>query len=99
MKVILDVSTKKNKKFMVTFEDGKVIHFGQKGASDFTMGHRDPKRKEQYIKRHRKRENWEASGIETAGWWSFHLLWELPKIDDAIHNIEDKFDVEIESNI
>jgi len=98
MKVILDVSTKKNKKFMVALEDGREIHFGQKGFSDFTQ-HKDPKRKELYIKRHRKKENWEASGIDTAGWWSRYLLWELPNIDDAIHNIEEKFGVEIESNI
>jgi len=98
MKVILDVSTKKNKKFMVTLEDGREIHFGQKGPSDFTQ-HHDEERKKRYISRHKKHENWSASGIDTAGWWSRFLLWELPNIDDAIHNIEEKFGVEIESNI
>jgi len=98
MKVVLDVSTKKNKKFMVTFEDGKVIHFGQKGYSDFTQ-HHDEERKKRYLTRHKKHEDWNASGIQTAGWWAFHLLWEYPSIDDAIYNIEDKFGLEIESNI
>jgi len=98
MKVILDVSTKKNKKFMVALEDGREIHFGQKGFSDFTQ-HKDPKRKELYIKRHRKKENWEASGIETAGWWSKNLLWNQPTIEDSIYDIEQRFNIEIESNI
>jgi len=98
MKVVLDVSTKKNKKFMVTLEDGREIHFGQKGASDYTQ-HHDEERKKRYLTRHKKHENWSSSGIDTAGWWSRWLLWEFPNIDEAIHNIEEKFGVEIESNI
>ena len=48
---------------------GKTVHFGQEGAEDFTT-HSDLKRKENYLARHKKRENWNASGIETAGFWA-----------------------------
>jgi len=83
---------------MVTLENGKVIHFGQKGYADF-LQHHDEERKKRYLSRHKKHENWNASGIDTAGWWARFLLWELPNIDDAIHNIEEKFNIEIVSNI
>ena len=46
-------STRKDKKYMLEYQ-GKIIHFGQKGASDY-LQHKDPKRKELYLARHRKR--------------------------------------------
>jgi len=98
MKVILNVSTRKNKKYMVTLEDGKVIHFGQRGYADFTQ-HHDIKRQEQYLRRHKKNEDWEKTGIETPGFWARWICWSQPFIDEAIRNTEDKFDLEIESNI
>ena len=67
-------SNRKGKKYMLTY-NGKKIHFGQEGASDFTI-HKDPKRKASYIARHRKRENW--NDPTTAGFWSKHLLWNTP---------------------
>ena len=62
--VKIEVS-KRDKKFKATLitDDGKTktIHFGAKGMSDFTK-HKDPKRKELYITRHAKREDWNKSG-------------------------------------
>ena len=60
--VIIKPSTTKAKKLMAVFYDekGKKIkttHFGQKGFSDFTI-HKDKSRKEKYLTRHEKRENW-----------------------------------------
>ena len=44
-------------KLKAVIDDKKIIHCGQAGASDFTK-HKDPERKERYIDRHKKNENW-----------------------------------------
>ena len=36
----------------------KVVSFGQRGASDYTI-HGNDERKERYLRRHRARENWD----------------------------------------
>lgn len=60
----------------------KKISFGAKGMEDYTI-HKDPKRKELYIKRHEAREKWGNDGIMTAGWWSRWLLWSEPSMTKA----------------
>ena len=50
MKIILRRS-KGPKKFEVEFENGKVVRFGLKGYSDFTL-HKNPLRMRSYVKRH-----------------------------------------------
>ena len=86
VRVKLTRSSKAGKKWQVTFdkENGrsKTVHFGQAGAEDYTM-HKDPERKRRYIDRHRDRENWGASGVETPGWWSRWLLWSEPSLSAA----------------
>tara|TARA_R110002072_G_scaffold30723_1_gene95721 strand:+ start:30 stop:302 length:273 start_codon:yes stop_codon:yes gene_type:complete len=69
-------SSRDGKKYMLEY-DGKIIHFGQEGASDYTIN-KDPKRKASYISRHQKNENWTKSGANTAGFWSRWLLWNEP---------------------
>lgn len=46
-------SEKKDKRFKAIFEDGKVVHFGQKGGSTY-IDHKDKKIRENYLKRHEK---------------------------------------------
>jgi hypothetical protein len=60
--------------------------------SDYTI-HKDPERKQRYISRHKKNENWTKSGINTAGFWSRWLLWEEPTIKEAYNNIKTKFKI------
>lgn len=72
----------------------KTIHFGAKGYSDYTI-HKDPERKERYIQRHKANEDWSIRGIDTAGFWSRHLLWAEPTLKDSIEKIESKFGVKI----
>jgi hypothetical protein len=79
-------SQKPDKKFKVLV-GLKTIHFGSKGMSDYTLN-KDPQRKHLYIKRHRRRENWNKSGIQTAGFWSRWLLWNKPTLDESIKDIE-----------
>ena len=70
-------STRDKKKYMVVFiyPDGKkkTIHFGQKGASDFTITG-DKEARERYIDRHdTHREDW--SKPDNAGSLSRFILW------------------------
>ena len=67
-------SDRKGKKYVATFTNGKTkaVHFGATGYEDFTT-HKDPKRKELYLKRHKKNESWNEP--TTAGSLSKHLLW------------------------
>jgi|TARA_A100000171_G_C2077538_1_gene117949 hypothetical protein len=92
MKVDIKPSTRKDKKFMAIFTDGdkkvKTTHFGSKGMSDFTI-HKDPKRKERYLDRHRKREDWNA--YMTAGALSRWILWNKPTLKGSIADYKKRF--------
>ena len=76
-KVIIKKSTNPKKKLMAVFtrDDGsskKTTHFGASGYSDFPT-HKDLKRKQLYLGRHIKREQW--SSPTTAGALSRWILW------------------------
>ena len=96
LQIKLSRSEKPDKKFKVKVGD-RTIHFGSKGMSDYTIN-QDPNRKRLYIKRHRSRENWNKSGIQTAGFWSKHLLWNKPTLDESIRDIEKRFHVIIQQS-
>ena len=93
----LSKSTRKDKKWMIKTPYG-LIHFGQEGASDYTI-HKDPVRKQAYISRHRPNENWTKSGINTAGFWSYHIGWNKPTLEASIRDTERKFEIKIIRNI
>jgi len=70
-------STKSGKKYDAVFKNTKtgrmkIVSFGSKGMSDYTK-HKDDERKYLYLKRHRKRENW--NNLMTAGALSRWVLW------------------------
>ena len=92
----LQKSTNPSKKYMVTSASGKTktVHFGASGYSDFTI-HKDPKRMERYDSRHKTRENWTKSGIDTAGFWSKWILWSKPSLSQAIQFTSQKFNITI----
>jgi hypothetical protein len=102
LQIKLSRSEKPDKKFKVKVGDRKgasrtTIHFGSKGMSDYTLN-QDPNRKRLYIKRHRLRENWNKSGIKTAGFWSRWLLWNKPTLNESIQDIEKRFHVIIQQS-
>jgi hypothetical protein len=70
----------------------KKINFGAKGYSDYTI-HKDPKRKDNYIKRHQVNEDW--SDLEKAGTWSRYILWNKPTLNQSIKDMEQRFKVKI----
>jgi len=73
---------------MATFPDGKVVRFGAKGYSDYTI-HKDKERMKRYVVRHgRGGENWTRSGAKTAGFWARWLLWSAPNFKQALRKTE-----------
>lgn len=86
-------STRKKNKYMAVFSDGTTTHFGginKDGTpySDFTI-HKDQERKERYIKRHEKNENWDD--FKTAGSLAYHILWNKPTLEESIKDYKRKF--------
>ena len=78
MKVVIKKSTKPTKKLMAVFtrENGreKITHFGSAGMDDYTKT-RNKDQKSRYLKRHRRRENW--NDPESPGALSRWILWHL----------------------
>ena len=56
--------------------------------SDFTKN-KDPKRKERYLKRHMKNEDW--NNPLTAGALSRWILWNKPTLKASIEDFENRF--------
>ena len=86
--MIIEKSSRATKKYMVKV-GSKTIHFGAKGFEDYTT-HQDESRKRNYLARH-KNENWNLSGIGTAGFWARWLLWNKPTIKESINDIKRRF--------
>ena len=107
MKLIeIKPSTRKGKKLMAVFDvNGKTIttHFGADGFRDFTLINDKNSKyylskvkdrlavKSAYIRRHAKRENFNAP--MTAGALSKWILWTDSKISTAIRNYKRKFNL------
>jgi hypothetical protein len=64
-------SSRKDKKFMVQRPDGKWIHFGQKGYSDWHL-HRDPLRRERFRTRNKR---WADAEKWTPAHLAYYVLW------------------------
>ena len=90
MDVVITKSKKPDKKYDALVNGSKTVSFGQKGASDFTK-HKNTDRKERYIDRHKKNEDWTKSGVKTAGFYSKHVLWNKPTLKESIDDINKKF--------
>ena len=81
MEVIVTKSKKKDKKFDAIIDGKKTISFGAKGYSDFTQ-HKDPERKQRYLNRHKKNENW--NDPKTAGFYATNILWNKQSIKSSV---------------
>ena len=77
----------------------KHVHFGQKGASDYTK-HKDKNRMYRYIQRHggktmnsttSYKENWSKNEYRTPGFWSRWLTWNKPTLKLSIRDINKRF--------
>lgn len=88
-------SNKPGKKMMAIFEDcntgrQKTVHFGAEGMSDYTK-HKDAERKQRYLDRHRKNENW--NDPTTPGSLSRYILWNKPSLKASIADYKRKFNL------
>ena len=66
----------------------ETVPFGCKGMSDFTL-HKDPERKQRYILRHQKTENWRDP--TTSGFFSRWLLWNTPTLKQSVDDLNKRF--------
>lgn len=75
---LLDYSTRKNNKYMVTLPEGKKVHFGSSKYPDYLI-HKDDERRDRYLSRATKIKNKQGelthNKIESANYWSSKLLW------------------------
>jgi hypothetical protein len=77
----------------------KSIKFGLNGMMDYTLYNTEEgkkvadKHKRLYLIRHKKREDWTKSGIDTAGFWSRWMLWNKPTLEESINHIIKKFNL------
>lgn len=86
-------STRKDKKLVATFKIAnkkKTVHFGQKGASDYTI-HKDNERKERYRNRH---INDNIDNPLSAGALSWFILWNKPTIRESITSYKKHFNIQ-----
>lgn len=93
-------STKPNKKYDAIFSDSegqlKKVSFGAVRPNgipyeDFTT-HGDVKRKNRYLARHQKNEDW--NNFLTAGSLSRYLLWNKPSLEESIKDFKNRFDLQ-----
>ena len=80
---------KPEKKFYIITNDNKKVYFGAAGYEHFTEGHLDETRKQRYIARHKKNENW--NNINSPGFWSYRFTWLYPTYKEAYENIKKKY--------
>ena len=78
----------RGKKYRAHFSDGTHTDFGATGYSDFTK-HRDSSRKQRYISRHSRRENWKNK--KSAGALSRYILWNKPSLRASISDYKRRF--------
>ena len=88
--VVIRKSSKADKKYEAIIDDRKTVPFGAKGYSDFTL-HKNPERKQRYIQRHQKNEDWSKTGINTPGFYAKHVLWNKDTIQKSVTDLNKKY--------
>lgn len=87
--MLIEPSTRKGKRFMATFANGKVVHFGQAGGKTY-IDEGDKVKRENYLLRHKKRENW--NDPYSAGSLSKFITWgESTDINKNIEAFKKRF--------
>ena len=87
-------SDRDGKKMKAVFYDDnkkvKTTHFGAEGMSDYTK-HKDNERKQRYLDRHKKNENW--NDYQSAGGLARWILWSKPTLKESIADYKKKFNL------
>ena len=94
MQVKFVKSDRDGKKMKAVFYDDnkkvKTTHFGAEGMSDYTK-HKDNERKQRYLDRHKKNENW--NDYQTAGSLSRYILWNKTSLHDSTNDYKKKINL------
>jgi hypothetical protein len=80
----------RDKKYKALFTNGKVVHFGARGYEDYTI-HKNDERKQLYLIRHKKNENW--NNPFTPGALSKWILWNKKTLRDSIADYKKRFNL------
>ena len=88
LEIVITKSKTKDKKYDAIIDGKKTIHFGAKGYSDFTI-HKDEERKDRYINRHKKTENW--NDPKTAGFYAKNILWNKKSVKASVEDTNKRF--------
>ena len=88
LEIVITKSKTKDKKYDAIIDGKKTIHFGAKGYSDFTI-HKDEERKDRYINRHKKTENW--NNPKTAGFYAKNILWNKKSVKASVEDTNKRF--------
>lgn len=92
-------SDRPEKKYYVLLEGEsgreKRVYFGDSASKDFTLFSplEREERKRRYIARHSAREDWTKSGIESAGFWAKHILWNKPTVSASLADTRRRFNI------
>ncbi len=81
-------SSRKDKKYMATFKNGTITHFGSKDSKTF-LDEQDEQKKINYIKRHKVNENW--NDPYSAGALSRFILWNKPTLKSSLEDYKRRF--------
>ena len=97
MYVSITKSTRQGKKMTAIFYDEakkklRTTHFGASAYEDYTT-HGDLQRKQNYIMRHKEREDW--ADYMTAGSLSRWILWNKPTIKASIADYIGRFKLKL----
>ena len=90
IEVVITKSHKPAKKMQAVINGMKIVHVGASGMSDYTK-HHDDERKQRYIDRHRKNENWGTTGYKSAGFYAKHVLWNKKTLKASVYDMKNKF--------
>lgn len=86
-------STRKNKRFVAIFDNGKNIHFGLKGGSTY-IDNKDKTKRKNYIARHSVNEKKFYKDPYRPATLSRFILWgESDNLNKSIKDYENKFNV------
>ena len=80
----IEKSTRKGKRLMATFKNGKTIHFGSANGSTY-IDHGDEKKKNAYLARHGRSLGEDWNDPYSSGALSRWLLWGKNKTLDENH--------------
>ena len=86
--ITITKSNKRFKKYDAIISDHHLVSFGDNRYQDYTM-HKDTLRKDHYINRHKKNENW--NDYTTPGFYSRWILWNLPSLEESVRDTMIRF--------